>query len=80
VSQSSWRNIPAKLWDYTISGYAVIKKWSRCREKALLGRSLAVEERWFVPDTAARRLAALMLLGPQLDDNYRAVVKGAYKW
>src|SRR6185437_7113963 len=22
-----WRNIPSRVWDHTISGYAVIKKW-----------------------------------------------------
>lgn len=74
-----WRNIPIKLWDYTISGYAVIKKWLSYREKELLGRGLSVDEARYVTETA-RRLAALMLMGPQLDDNYRAVVKGAHKW
>jgi predicted helicase len=39
-----WRNIPAKVWDYTISGYPVIKKWLSYREKELLGRSLSVDE------------------------------------
>ena len=74
-----WRNIPVRLWDYTISGYAVIKKWLSYREKELLGRSLTVDEARYVTDTA-RRLTALMLLGPQLDDNYRITAKGAHKW
>jgi len=39
-----WRNIPVKIWDHTISGYSVIKKWLSYREKELLGRSLTVEE------------------------------------
>ena len=39
-----WRNIPEKVWDYTISGYPVIKKWLSYREKELLGRSLTVDE------------------------------------
>jgi hypothetical protein len=64
--------------DYTISGYSVIKKWLSYREKELLGRSLSVDEARYVTDTA-RRLAALMLLGPQLDENYRTTVKEAYK-
>jgi hypothetical protein len=72
-----WRNIPTRLWDYTISGYAVIKKWLSYREKALLGRSLSVEEARYVTDVA-RRIAALMLLGPRLDENYRAIAKTPY--
>jgi hypothetical protein len=74
-----WRNIPVRLWDYTISGYAVIKKWLSYREKELLGRSLNVDEARYVTETA-RRLAALILLGAQLDDNYQRVVKEAHKW
>lgn len=74
-----WRNIPVGLWDYTISGYAVIKKWLSYREKELLGRSLSVDEARYVTETA-RRLAALMLLGSQLDENYHTVAKGAHKW
>ena len=72
-----WRNIPVRLWDFTISGYAVIKKWLSYREKALLGRSLSVEEARYVTDVA-RRIAALMLLGPHLDESYRAIAKTPY--
>jgi hypothetical protein len=60
-----WRNIPAKVWDYTISGYSVIKKWLSYREKQLLGRSLTVDEARYVTEMA-RRIAALMLLGTRL--------------
>ena len=74
-----WRNIPVNLWNHTISGYAVIKKWLSYREKELLGRSLNVDEARYVTEVA-RRLAALMLMGPQLDDSYRIIVKRARKW
>jgi hypothetical protein len=73
-----WRNVPVRLWDYTISGYAVIKKWLSYREKELLGRSLSVDEARYVTETA-RRLAAVMLLGPQLDESYRAAAGKADK-
>ncbi|MGA2421216.1 MAG: type ISP restriction/modification enzyme [Candidatus Acidiferrum sp.] len=73
-----WRNIPAKVWDYTISGYPVIKKWLSYREKGLLGRSLSVDEARYVTETA-RRIAALMLLGPQLDESYRTVAAKPYQ-
>lgn len=74
-----WRNIPANVWDYTISGYAVIKKWLSYREKELLGRSLTVDEARYVTEMA-RRIGALMLLGPQLDESYRTVAKKPHKW
>ena len=74
-----WRNVPEKVWDYTISGYAVIKKWLSYREKELLGRSLTVDEARYVTEMA-RRIAALMLLGPQLDKNYAAVKANCHPW
>ena len=33
-----WKNIPARVWEYTIGGYQVIKKWLSYRERDLLGR------------------------------------------
>jgi hypothetical protein len=74
-----WRNIPANVWDYTISGYAVIKKWLSYREKELLCRSLTVDEARYVTEMA-RRVGALMLLGPQLDESYRTVAKKPHEW
>jgi hypothetical protein len=32
-----WRNIPLRVWEYTLGGYQVIKKWLSYREKDLLG-------------------------------------------
>ena len=61
------------------SGYAVIKKWLSYREKELLGRSLTVEEARFVTETA-RRISALMLLGPKLDENYSDTKRDPYTW
>ena len=29
-----WRNVPEKVWDYTIGGYQVIKKWLSYREQS----------------------------------------------
>jgi predicted helicase len=74
-----WRNVPVKVWEYTISGYAVIKKWLSYREKRLLGRSLAVEEARYVSETL-RRIAALLLMGPALDQNYIAVTENLVTW
>jgi hypothetical protein len=67
-----WRNVPEKVWDYTIGGYQVIKKWLSYREFELLGRPLKPDEAREVTHMA-RRIAALILLQPELDRNYQAV-------
>ena len=65
-----WKNIPQPVYDFTIGGYQVIKKWLSYREQRVLGRPLAMAEIMEVTATA-RRLAALVLLQPKLDENYR---------
>jgi hypothetical protein len=67
-----WKNIPVAVWEYTIGGYQVIKKWLSYREKDVLGRDLTVEEAREVTGMA-RRIAALIALQPALDENYRRV-------
>ena len=74
-----WRNVPRRVWDYHLGGYQVIKKWLSYREKALLGRGLSVDEVAHVRDTA-RRIAALLLLGPTLDANYAAATAAVHEW
>lgn len=66
-----WQNIPDTVWRFTIGGYQVIKKWLSYREQPLLGRAMTPAEVRYVRDMA-RRLAALRLMGPELDANYRA--------
>ena len=67
-----WRNVPRGVWEYKLGGYQVLKKWLSYREKKLLGRGLTVDEVRHVRGTA-RRIAALLLLGDDLDRNYAAV-------
>jgi hypothetical protein len=74
-----WRNVPEKVWDFTIGGYQVLKKWLSYREHALLGRPLTTEEAREVTNTA-RRLAALLLLQPELDANYQAAKAACHAW
>jgi type ISP restriction-modification system protein len=66
-----WRNVPDGVWDYAIGGYQVLKKWLSYRERPLLGRALTPGEVRYVRDVV-RRLAALRLMAPELDANYRA--------
>ena len=61
-----WKNVPENVWNYHIGGYQVIKKWLSYREKDLLGRSLTIEEVREVMNIA-RRIAAIILLGPELN-------------
>ena len=65
-----WRNVPEAVWNYTIGGYQVLKKWLSYREKPLLDRGLTPGEVRHVTDTS-RRLAALIEMQRELDDNYR---------
>ena len=74
-----WKNIPDRVWKYTIGGYQVIKKWLSYREKELLGRSLKQEEVMEVTNMA-RRIAAILLLEPELDANYEAVKQSTCPW
>ena len=67
-----WKNIPQPVYDFTIGGYQVIKKWLSYREQRVLGRLLTMAE--IIEVTAmARRLAALVLIQARLDENYKVV-------
>jgi hypothetical protein len=74
-----WRNIPASVWEYSIGGYQVIKKWLSYREHALLGRALTTDEAREVTHMA-RRIAAIVLLYPALGANYLAVKQAPIPW
>ncbi|MBI2299520.1 MAG: N-6 DNA methylase [Armatimonadetes bacterium] len=74
-----WSGIPANVWGYHIGGYQVIKKWLSYRDLSVLGRELTPEEAREVSHVA-RRIAAILLLEPELDANYRAVVADTYAW
>ena len=66
-----WRNVPETVWDYTIGGYQVIKKWLSYREKPLLGRGLTPDEVRYVTEMARRLIGSDCLadiLGRQLPE------------
>lgn len=70
--RACWRHLPPDVWNYTLGGYQVRKKWLSYREHTLLGRPLSLDEvKTFT--AIARRIAALLLLRDRLDTNYRAV-------
>jgi hypothetical protein len=74
-----WSNIPLRVWEYTIGGYQVIKKWLSYREYSVLGRDLTPGEVREVRDMA-RRMAALLLMEPALNANYEKVKEAVYPW
>ena len=67
-----WAAVPTSVWDYTLGGYQVLKKWLSYREEPLLGRPLNEDEaRYF--SQVVRRITAILLLGPALDASYGAI-------
>jgi hypothetical protein len=66
---SYWRNIPEKVWDLSIGGYRVLKKWLSYREESIIERPLSEPEVSHFQATA-RRLAVMLLMTPELDANY----------
>jgi Type ISP C-terminal specificity domain len=70
-AQACWRHVPTDVWNYTLGGYQVLKKWLSYREQTLLGRPLTLDEvKTFT--AIARRIAALLQLRERLDANYQA--------
>ncbi len=78
-TDACWSNVPARIWDYTLGGYQVIKKWLSYREHAVLGRALKAEEAIYVSGMV-RRIAAILLMGPALDANYADCKAAAVAW
>ena len=74
-----WGNVPARVWDYTLGGYPVIKKWLAYREYDVLGRPLKPDEAAYVSEVV-RRVAAILLMGPNLDANYADSKTAAVEW
>jgi len=77
-----WSAVPINVWNYTLGGYQVLKKWLSYREftteptSPLLHRSLKPEEAAYFAQVV-RRIAAILLLGPALDESYRAILPTA---
>lgn len=71
-AKTCWRGIPRPVWEFTIGGYQVIKKWLSYREKDLLGRGLTLDEVNYVTEIT-RRLAALVAMQGELDGSYKNV-------
>jgi hypothetical protein len=67
-----WSGVPAKVWQYAVTRNRVLKKWLSYREESVLGRALSADEtREFTG--SARRITAVLLLGPRLDRSFESV-------
>ncbi|WP_072621746.1 type ISP restriction/modification enzyme [Spirulina major] len=74
-----WCNIPDRVWHYTLGGYQVIKKWLSYRAEKIIDRPLKQDEFVHVIHTA-RRLAAILILEPDLDANYHTIKTHLHPW
>lgn len=68
-----WKDVPEPVWNYTLGGYQVLKKWLSYRESALLGRPLTPDEAQHFTHHV-RRIAAILALHEKLDAHYGASV------
>ena len=59
-----WRNVPSAVWSYRLGGYQVLKKWLSYRERAILGRTLKLEEVQHFSEIA-RRIQGIILSMPK---------------
>jgi hypothetical protein len=67
-----FKAVPREVWQYSVAGYQVLKKWLSYREQAALHRPLDIDEaRQFTQ--IARRIAAILEMGERLNANYRQV-------
>ncbi len=55
------------------------QEWLSYRERALLGRDLKSEEARYVTEMLGR-IAALVLMGPELDADYERVKADVWEW
>ena len=74
-----WRNIPKRVWEYYIGGFQVMKKWLSYREQTILNRPLTIAEINHFKNMS-RRIAAILLLEPKLNDNYQNCKLKVFAW
>ena len=66
-----WRGVPEAVWECRIGGYQVLKKWLSYREESIINRPLTASEVGHF-QASARRIAAIVLLGTDLDASHAA--------
>jgi hypothetical protein len=74
-----WKSVPEKVWNTVIGGYQVIKKLLSYREYEITGRAMTIDEVREVTNIA-RRIAAIILMYPSLDENYERIKLNVEHW
>lgn len=74
-----WKNIPERVWAYSMGGYQVIKKWLGYRESKVLRRAITPDEARDLMNIA-RRISSILLLGPSLDSSYCNIQKNMWQF
>lgn len=71
--------VPASVYELTIGGYQVLKKWLSYRDFEVIGRPMTVAEAREAT-TIVRRLTAYVLMQPALDASYEAIKASVFEW
>jgi Type ISP C-terminal specificity domain len=76
---AKWEGVPANVWNYTLGGYQVLKKWLSYHEEPILGRALTGDEVLHFARNA-RRIAEILAMGPALDAAHTKARERAVPW
>jgi hypothetical protein len=71
-------NVPAEIWHYELGGYPVLKKWLGYRQSNRRGESPLTLKELDELREIIHRIAALLILRPQLDAAYHQVIEDAW--
>ncbi len=78
-NDAKWEGVPAKVWNYSLGGYQVLKKWLSYRESNVLGRALTGAETFHFSKTA-RRITEVLCMGPRLNTSHSKARDCALPW
>lgn len=74
-----WEGVPEQVWEYTLGGYQVLKKWLSYREYEILERPLSGAEALDFAKTS-RRITEILCMGPALDAAHAEAAECALPW
>jgi hypothetical protein len=72
-----WSAVPDAVWNFTVGGFRILKKWLSYRDRSVLGRDLTLDEADYFT-AMVRRIAAVLDLSPQLDDSYASAANAPW--
>ena len=77
-AQAHFAHVPEAVWTYQLGGYPVLKKWLGYRQvDRREGKPLTEDERRWLRQMI-QRIAALLALGPNLDELYQEAVAESF--